>query len=139
MDKSNSEHLNLPDGPQDILKLLKEITSSFKECLKDRYQHIEDKNLDFLELIADLHQLDFFLAEYRMQISQCSPELYAAAESLATSVNSTLHHDRIQQFLKTELPEIRISNRNVRIPSNKVQLIPQRLNSMVKSELYFRL
>lgn len=103
MDEPEAELLiDLPEEPYELLELLQDIISTFREHYTGRFQNDSKETLVRKHLKSRLWQLDFHLEGYMNQQGPISQELYTAAHRVAVGLNSTIHARRIQDIIERD-------------------------------------
>lgn len=95
--------LDLPEEPYELLELLQDIISTFRQHFTGRFQNDNKETLAQRHFKSRLWQLDFHLDGYMNQQGPISQELYTAAHQVAIGLNSTIHARRIQDILERDI------------------------------------
>lgn len=104
MDEPETEFLmDLPEEPYELLELLQDIISTFREHYTGRFQNDSKETLVQRHLKSQLWQLDFHLESYMTQQGPISQKLYTAAHRVAVGLDSTIHARRIQGILERDI------------------------------------
>ncbi|KAK4080826.1 hypothetical protein Trihar35433_1931 [Trichoderma harzianum] len=104
MDEPEAEFLmDLPEEPYELLELLQDIISTFREHYTGRFQNDSKETLVQRHLKSQLWQLDFHLESYMTQQGPISQKLYTAAHRVAVGLDSTIHARRIQGILERDI------------------------------------
>ena len=94
----------LPEEPHELLELLQDTISTFREHLARRFQNESQETCARTHLNSHLWQLDFHLENYMShQQGPISQELYTAAHQVAIALNSTIHARRVRDILGRDI------------------------------------
>ncbi|KAL7964446.1 hypothetical protein HDV63DRAFT_271226 [Trichoderma sp. SZMC 28014] len=110
MDEPEDKPLvDLPEEPRELLELLQDTISTFREHLTRRFQVDSQETSARTHLNSRLWQLDFHLDGYMIhQQGSIGQKLYTAAHWVAEGLNRTIHARRIQDVLKRDIANLYI-------------------------------